>query len=143
MTEKQKRFIKEYVITLNASESAIKAGYSKKTAGSTGCYLLKDPKIQAGIKAEMESHDDPEIAKADEVLKYLTSVMRGKSQSAVLVVEGRGDGQSRAKSVMKTPDETQRLKAGELLAKRYGLLTEKVEGTVAVPVVIHDDISED
>ena len=67
------------------------------------------------------------IANEDEVLKYLTSVMRGTSMSEIVVVEGVGDGMSEARGIEKAPDEKERFKAAELLGKRYGLYTEKVE----------------
>lgn len=61
------------------------------------------------------------IADQDEVLKYLTSVMRGQSRSSVVVVESAGDFISKAREMEKSPDEKERLKAAELLGKRYGL----------------------
>ena len=61
------------------------------------------------------------------MLQYLTSVMRGTTQSAVVVVEGEGDGVSSARLMDKTPDEKEKLKAAELLGKRYGAFTDKVE----------------
>ena len=67
------------------------------------------------------------IAKQDEVLKYLTAVMRGESASAVVVVEGEGEGVSSARIVEKPPDEKERLKAAELLGKRYGAFTDKMD----------------
>ena len=82
------------------------------------------------------------IAKQDEVLKYLTSVMRGQSESEIVVVEGCGDGMSQAVKIKKLPDEREQLKAAELLGKRYRLFTDKVEVEGAVPIVIVDDIDE-
>jgi len=60
-------------------------------------------------------------------LQYLTSVLRGESKSAIVVVEGCGDGYSEARTVKKTPDENERLKAAELLGKRYRIFSEKSE----------------
>lgn len=85
---------------------------------------VEGQKYLAELMAEKESEL---IASQDEVLKYLTSVMRGKSQSTEIVVEGIGDGCSEARTVLKEPSEKERLKAAELLGKRYGLYTDKVE----------------
>ena len=60
-------------------------------------------------------------------MQYLTSVLRGESESAIVVVEGCGDGYSEARTVKKTPDEKERLKAAELLGKRYRIFSEKSE----------------
>ena len=138
LTNKQKRFCDEYLIDLNATQSAIRAGYSKKTAGSVGNENLKKPQIQAYIEERMQEKEDNAIAKQDEVLKYLTSVLRGESQSEVVVVEGLGEGVSQARKMSKRPDEKERLKAGELLAKRYGLLNDKVKIDGAIPVIVDD-----
>ena len=83
------------------------------------------------------------IADQDEVLKYLTSVMRGNTQSEIVVVEGIGDGCSEARAVQKAPDEKERLKAAELLGKRYGLYTEKVDQQVDMDLNITVDYGEE
>ena len=74
-------------------------------------------------------------------MEYLTSVLRGESQSEVVVVEGQGDGYSEARTMDKAPDEKERLKAAELLGKRYGLFKENVALEVE-PVVIVNDLKE-
>ena len=76
LTEKQKRFCDEYLIDLNATQAAIRAGYSKKTAYSIGIENLKKPVIQNYIDKRLKQLEDERIAKADEVLKYLTKSMR-------------------------------------------------------------------
>lgn len=81
------------------------------------------------------------VANAREVLEYLTSVLRGDSRSEVIVVEGAGDGISEARPMQKAPDEKDRLKAAELLAKRYGLLTD-VQRLSLEPVTITNDLTE-
>ena len=78
------------------------------------------------------------IAKQDEVLRYLTSVMRGESTSEVVVVVGEGDGYSSAKRVSKNPDEKERTRAAELLGKRYGSFTDRVE--MDADTTLHIDI---
>lgn len=127
LNHKQKQFYKEWLIDANATQAAIRAGYSKKTAYSQGQRLLKNVEGQEYLAELMAEKESELIASQDEVLKYLTSVMRGKSQSTEIVVEGIGDGCSEARTVLKEPSEKERLKAAELLGKRYGLYTDKVE----------------
>lgn len=127
LTAKQKRFCDEYLIDLNATQAAIRSGYSEKYAGQNADKLLKNTKLKAYIDARMAEKEKELIADQDEVLKYLTSVLRGKSQSSEIVVEGCGDGVSEARIIQKEPSEKDRLKAAELLGKRYGLYTDKVE----------------
>lgn len=142
MTDKQKRFCDEYLIDLNATQAAIRAGYSKKTANRIATENLSKPVIKAFIEARMAEKQDALIADQDEVLKYLTSVLRGKTHSEIVVVEGVGDGCSEARAMQKAPDEKERLKAAELLGKRYGLYTEKVEQQVDMELNISVDYGD-
>lgn len=141
MTDKQKRFCDEYLIDLNATQAAIRAGYSEKTARALASENLTKPYIKNYIDERMAEKEKTLIASQDEVLRYLTSVLRGESQSTELVIEGIGDGCSEARTMKKEPSEKDRLKAAELLGKRYGLYTDKVELEVT-PVVIKDDVDE-
>lgn len=75
----------------------------------------------------MEEIHNEKTADAQEVIEYLTSVLRGESSSTEIVVEGTGDGCSEARTIEKAPSEKERLKAAELLGKRYGLYTDKVD----------------
>jgi phage terminase small subunit len=143
MTDKQKRFCDEYLIDLNATQAAIRAGYSKKTANRIATENLSKPVIKEYIKQRMAEKESKLIADQDEVLKYLTSVLRGESQSEVVVVEGFGMGNSEARAMQKAPDEKERLKAAELLGKRYGLYTEKVDQTVDMELNITIDYGDD
>ena len=76
MTAKQQRFCDEYLIDLNATQAAIRAGYSKKTAGVIGDENLKKPYIIEYIDKRMAEKEAELIADQNEVIKYLTSVMR-------------------------------------------------------------------
>lgn len=138
MTAKQKRFCDEYLIDLNATQAAIRAGYSKSSANRIGTENLSKLVIKNYIEERMKEKEDSLIAKQDEVLKYLTSVMRGESSSSVLAL--CGDGMQEV--IDKPPDEKERMKAAELLGKRYRLFTDKVEVEGAVPIVIVDDIDD-
>ena len=141
MTETQKRFADEYLVDTNATQAAIRAGYSKKTAYSQGQRLLKNAEIKTYIDEQLEKMSSKKIADATEVMEYLTSVLRGESNAEVVVVEGCGDGYSEARTIDKAPDEKEKLKAAELLGKRYGIFTDKTSVSVE-PVVIVNDLKE-
>ena len=137
MTDKQKKFCDEYIIDCNATQAAIRAGYSEKTAYSMGQRLLKNVEIKACIDEQLQKISDEKVADAKEVMEYLTSVMRGESQSSVLSL--CGDGYQEV--IEKNPDEKERLKAAELLGKRYSLFKDNVALEVE-PVVIVNDLKE-
>lgn len=143
MTAKQKRFCDEYLIDLNATQAAIRAGYSEKTARQMGTENLSKPAISEYIQKRMAEKEKELIADQDEVLKYLTSVLRGESRSSVVVVESVGDFMSEARELEKAPDEKERLKAAELLGKRYGLYTEKVEQAVDMDLNINIEYGDE
>ena len=142
LNHKQKQFYKEWLIDANATQAAIRAGYSKKTAYSQGQRLLKNVEGQKYLAELMAEKESELIASQDEVLKYLTSVMRGKSKSTEIVVEGIGDGCSKAMTVLKEPSEKERLKAAELLGRRYGLYTDKIETDVDMELNITVDYGD-
>ena len=112
----------------------------------TGKYA-KNPKIHqrfielnAAAQAQAEEHA---VADAQEVLAYLTSVLRGESRSSVVVVESIGDFMSEAREMKKAPDEKERLKAAELLGKRYSLFKDNMKVDVTPVVIGGDDGLED
>ncbi len=146
MTDKQKRFADEYLIDCNIAR-AYMAAYprvkSVVSASTAGGRLLKKVELKAYIDEQMEKLHSEKVADAREVLEYLTAVVRGESTAEIVVVEGVGDGCSEARNVQKAPDEKERLKAAELLGKRFGLFTENVKLTGDVGVQIVDDIPED
>lgn len=146
MTEKQKKFADEYLIDLNATR-AYKAAYpgikSDVVAATNGGRLLRNAEVWTYIEGRLEKIHDEKTADAREVIEYLTSVLRGESMSDEIVVEGTGDGCSEARIVRKAPNENNKLKAAELLGKRYGLFTDKQQVTVQVPIFEGDDSLED
>ena len=143
LTAKQQRFCDEYLIDLNATQAAIRAGYSKKTAKQIGQQNLTKLDLKEYIEKRMAEKEAALVADQDEVLKYLTSVLRGESQSTEIVVEGIGDGCSEARTITKEPSEKDRLKAAELLGKRYALFTDKVEQAVDMELNITVDYGGD
>lgn len=139
MTEKQKRFCDEYLIDLNATQAAIRAGYSERTANRIASENLSKPDIKSYIDTAIARLQAENVADAQEVMRYLTSVMRGESQSSVLSLCGNG-----AQEVIeKRPDEKERLKAAELLGKRYGLYTDKVDIDTDMELNISIDYGDD
>lgn len=137
MTKKQKKFADEYLVDTNATQAAIRAGYSKNTAYSQGQRLLKDVEVQNYIKTKAEELHDDTIADAEEVMKYLTSVLRGETKDEVLRFVGDGY-QEKTHLQVNVKDRT---KAAELLGKRYGIFTDKVNLEVE-PVVIVNDLKD-
>ena len=142
LTAKQKRFCDEYLIDMNITQAAIRAGYSKKTAYAIGQENLKKPTLQNYIDKRMEEKEKELIADQNEVLKYLTSVIRCQSRSSVVVVENIGDYMSEAREMEKAPDEKERLKAAELLGKAHGIFTDRVEQTVDMDLNITVDYGD-
>lgn len=133
LTLKQKCFADEYIISANATAAAIKAGYSKKTARSIGQENLTKPDIKAYIDERLEKLESEKIATQEEVLQYLTSIMRGDQQEKTLISVGEF-GQKIVDIDVGAKD---RIKAAELLGKRYRLFTDKVEMDVSSDVTIN------
>ena len=119
LTEKQRRFVDYYIETGNASEAARRAGYSEKTAGWIGQENLQKPTIKAAIDARLRELEDKRIAKADEVMQFLTSTLRGEVKEERVVVEGTGDGRSDARIIRVQVSARDRLEAAKSLLKRY------------------------
>ena len=142
LTAKQKRFCDEYLIDLNATQAAIRAGYSPKTAAASAARLLRNVKVQEYIAQRMAEKESKRVADQDEVLRYLTSVLRGESRAQEIVVEGTGEGCSEARTMEKAPSEKERLKAAELLGKRYALFTDKVDMDTDMDLNITIDYGE-
>jgi len=128
LTEKQKRFIDYYIELGNATEAARRAGYSEKTAAETGYENLRKPNIKNYIDKRLKQLEDERIAKADEVLQYLTAVMRGEEKEKFIIFNDDGE-----KVEVEAPAKIkERTKAAELLGKRYTLFADKldIEGTI-------------
>jgi len=145
LTEKQRIFCIEYLKDLNGTR-AYKVAYphvkNDNTAAAAASRLLRNVKIKSYIDKKLKEIEDKKIAKAEEVLKYLTSVMRGEETEEVVVVVGIGEGESRARVLKKQISAKERIKAAELLGKRYSLFTDKVDLEGNVGVTIIDDIDD-
>ena len=119
MTERQQNFCREYLIDCNATLAAIRAGYSPSGAAVEGSRLLRKANIRAEISRLAATIHEQKVADAVEVMEYLTAVLRGEQAA------GRGQ-----------------VRAAELLAKRYGLLSgvEPLNKSEGMLVKIIDDI---
>lgn len=125
LTLKQQRFVDEYIICGNATEAAIKAGYAPKAAYQTGAENLKKPQIKSYIDERLEELKSEKVADQQEVLEFLTSVMRGEKQEQTLCSIGEL-GQQVIDIDIGAKD---RIKAAELIGKRHRLWTDKQEIT--------------
>ena len=142
LTEKKKKFADYYIKTGNATESAKYAGYSEKTAYSSGQRLLKDVEVAKYVEDQMEQLKKETIADADEVLQLLTQIARGQTTEENAFVDKNGN-----PVIVETKvKEKERIKALELLGKRYKLYVDKVEanldGEVKVVFEGEDDIED-
>lgn len=136
LTEKQKRFADYYIETGNGTEAAKLAGYKGKNLNRIAAENLSKLDIKNYIDEKLTEMSNKRIASANEVMELLTSAARGELQEEVVVVEGEGDGCSGARTVKKQIGAKDRIKAAELLGKRYRLWTDKVEVKGMVPVMI-------
>lgn len=148
LTEKQRRFVDYYVETGNKTEAAKKAGYSEKTAASIGDENLRKPAIKAAIDARLKELEDKRIAKADEVLQFLTSTLRGEVKEERVVVKGTGEGRSDARIITVQVSARDRLDAAKSLLKRYPmqldakeqkLRLQKLEAEIRAAEQVDDD----
>lgn len=126
LTEKERIFADEYIKTTNATQSAIKAGYSEKTARSKGSQLLTKVNVRKYIDEVMHERSKNTIATADEVLEYLTSVVRGEEKDAFGL----------------DVSIAARTKAAELLGKRYMLFADKVKLDAEIEIDISDRMKQ-
>ena len=125
LTKRQIDFVQEYMKTNNVRQSAIKAGYSPKTASVQGSRLLTNVKVSAYINAINERLESDKIADIEEVMQYLTSVMRGEKKDQFDL----------------DPSLSERTKAAGELAKRLDVRARNLNVECAVTII--DDIPED
>lgn len=152
MTEKQKIFCDEYLIDLNATQAAIRAGYSEKYAHTNANKLLQNTTIKEYIQKRLDEKEDALIAKQDEVLKTLTRIMRREEPETVVVTckKHKSYYDDNGKKVIDDAEEPVAVpiptkvsdanKAAEMLGKYYTLFTDRtqIEGEALVQII--DDI---
>ena len=143
MTEKQKIFADEYIIGLNATRAYKKAYPNVKkdeVASAAASRMLRNVNVKAYIDEQLEKLKSERVADQQEVMEYLTAVMRGEKTEPLLVLDGEGP----QKVINAVPPVQARTKAAELLGKRYRLFTDKQEVEVQGTVVFanEDDIAD-
>ena len=139
LTIKQKAFADYYIELGNATEAAIKAGYNPKTARQIGSMNLTKVDIKSYIDEKMKEIESDRIAKAEEVLAFLSASLRGEVLEEVVSTESI-EGMIKPVILKKQLSAKDSIKAAELLGKRYALFTEKVDLEGNVGVTIIDDI---
>lgn len=159
MTEKQKIFADEYLIDLNGTR-AYRAAYpnckKNSSADASARKLLENPRIKEYINKRLDELKADRIADIQEVLEYLTSVMRREKKESVVVTvtkevseyvngsDGKPRKQTKKEEVPQIVEIPAKLsdsnKAAELLGKRYSLFTDKINVDGIEGVVIVDDI---
>lgn len=126
MTEKQKIFADEYIIDLNATKAYKKAYPNVKkdeVAKAAGSRLLTNVNVKIYIDEQLEKLKSERVADQQEVLEFLTAVMRGEVTEPMLVLDGEGT----QKVIESKPNVSTRKSAAVDLGKRYGLFTDKVD----------------
>lgn len=149
LNDRERLFVDYFIKLGEAYPAALEAGYKESTALNASKWInpeiLKNPsekerkkykpEVRAAIDERMAEKDSELIADQDEVLKYLTAVLRGKTESSVLARNEVGA----ERVIQKPPDEKEKLKAAELLGKRYGLYTDKMNVDGALQVVFEGE----
>lgn len=129
---KWKKFADEYIETGNVYQSAINVGYSENYAKSDACKILEKPSVKSYIEEQMKELEAETIANQTEVLQFLTSILRDEMTEEVLVNVGNFEQSIQDKKI----SARDKIKAAELLGKRYKLFTDKVDMTLDVPTII-------
>ena len=135
LTLKQKKFAYEYIISGNKCEAAILAGYSENYAKAQSHKLLENVEIKNYIRERLSELENEKIADQKEIMKLITEHARRESIEYSVTKDGY---------IIKTPTSvTNAIKAAELLGKRYGMWTDKVDTTGNIEIRFEDDYGED
>ncbi|MDE0582227.1 terminase small subunit [Planococcus sp. A6] len=159
LTVKQQRFADEYILTGNATQAAILAGYSEKTARSIGQENLTKPVIRTYIENRLEELRSEKVADQQEVMETLTRILRRESKEMETVVVKRAatidytlaNGETAEKVVYNEYAQTIELdtrnsdvnRAAELIGKRHAMWTDKAEITQRVIEINVGDYDDD
>ena len=139
LNEKQKAFADYYIESLNATESYKKVyECSYNTARTNGARLLTNANIKNYIDEVMSAKDESRIASQDEILQILTDIARGVTEEEVVQFSQLGE----ELRTTRKPTIKDRMKASELLGKRYRMFTDKTELEITEPITIIDDIGD-
>ncbi|QWS03153.1 terminase small subunit [Limosilactobacillus fermentum] len=137
LTLKQQRFVDEYIISGNATQAAIKAGYSKKTAKQMGTENLAKPIIKAELDRRNAEIQSAKTMDMQEVMERLAAMGRGETTEETVTNKGE---------VIETATRNaDKLKAMELIGKRFGAWTDKKEisGNLDIEIGMGDYDDED
>lgn len=147
LTDKQQAFADYYLQNANATEAYTKAYNPKnpKSAESAGARLLGNVKVKNYIDEKLAEMSSDRIAEAEEVMEFLTDMMRGNIKEQAQALQPNELGMVVQELVWKQATAKDRIKCAELLGKRYRLFTDKVEvdGEVAVVVFEGEDELEE
>lgn len=134
MNERQRRFADEYIRLGNATQAARNAGYSENYSLYRNDELLNNVQVKGYIDKRLEELKKESIAEQDEILQFLTSVIRGDATGK----EKLGLGQGAEKLIDREPNLQERIRAAEQLGKRYGMWTDKHEIEHKLPTFVND-----
>lgn len=159
MTAKQQRFCDEYLIDMDGTKAAIRAGYSKKTAAVIASENLRKPNIREYIEKRMKEKEEALIADQTEVMRYLSAVMRREKAEHIVVTLSEEEtkyvpdenGTMRKQTIKREVPQVVQIpaqlrdanKAAELLGKAYGIYTDKVEADVDMDLNITVDYGDE
>jgi phage terminase small subunit len=139
LTAKQEMFVQEYLVDLNATQAAIRAGYSEKTAGSIGHELLKKPEIATRIEELKRERAEKAGITAEWVLQKLTEVV-AKSMQEKPVEKWDYQKKQMVETGEYVYDSQGANRALELIGKHLGMFKDKIEHSGNIGVQIVDDI---
>ena len=133
-----KKFADEYIKLGNVYQSAINAGYSENYARTNAYKLLEKDSIKSYIDERMKELEEEAIADQSEILKYLTRIIRDEEREEVLVNVGNFE-QEKQEIKISAKDK---IRAAELLGKRYGSWTDKVDVSSDLTLIFEDDYGD-
>ena len=136
LNDKQKAFADYYIESLNATESYKKVyECSYNTARTNGARLLTNANIKKYIDEVMSAKDESRIASQDEILQILTDIARGVTEEEVVQFSQLGE----ELRTTRKPTIKDRMRASELLGKRYRMWVDKVEANVNQQVIFEGE----
>ncbi|EQK39765.1 terminase small subunit [[Clostridium] bifermentans ATCC 638] len=139
LNSKHKAFCDDYLITLNATESYMKVyGCNAESAKANASRLIAKANVKKYLDERMEAKEDNSIMKQDEILSILTAIARGQESEEDVSVTQAG----KVIRFEKNPSNKDRMKALELLGKRYRLFTDKVEANVKATTIVFEGEEE-
>ena len=161
MTKKQKRFVEEYLVDLNATQAAIRAGYSPESAGAIGSENLKKPEIRARIDKEMAELSKRTGVNQERVIRELAKVAfvnmaevvdfdtaqllpgaTAEDTAAIASVKVKTIPTDAGLGIEREIRAADKLKALELLGKHFGMFTDQLKLSGDMGVQIIDDIPD-